>query len=442
MAQEATRLPGSCQERLSPERLKMTNTVNSTFILFLVLSFSSASAFAASYHGKVVDIETKKPITGALVTLVDHVEQTDADGRFHVSGEAQRLGIRAYGYARVWVGLSPEQESLQEIALTPLPPKGLYLSFFGIGSNRLRQSALDLIEATELNALVVDVKSDRGMIAYPSTLSLATQVGAQKTITIKDLSSLVAELHVKGVYTIARIVTFKDNPLAVARPDLAVKTRNGAVWHDREHLAWTDPFQREVLDYNIGVALEAAQSGFDEIQFDYMRFPDARGLIFSRPSTEKARVEAISDFLREARSKLTPYNVFLAADIFGYVCWNYDDTGIGQKIEELAPLLDYTSPMLYPSCYHLGIPGYRNPVAHPYEIVYRSLKRAQERTHLPANRFRPWLQAFKDYAFDRRPFTGKEIRTQIQAAEDFGSNGWMLWNPRNVYTADGLNPGP
>lgn len=420
----------------------MKHTINSAFIFSLVLSCSSASTFAASYNGKVVDTETKTPITDALVTLADHVEQTDAEGRFHVSGEGQRLGIRAYGYTRVWVDLSHQQENPQEIALTPLPPKGLYLSFFGIGSNRLRQSALDLIEATELNALVIDVKGDRGMIAYPSAIPLAAQVGAQKTLTIKDLSSLVAGLHTKGVYTIARIVTFKDNPLAVARPDLAVKTSNGKVWRDREQLAWTDPFQREVLDYNIGVALEAAQSGFDEIQFDYVRFPDTRGLVFSRPNTEQARVEAISAFLREARNKLTPYNVFLAADIFGYVCWNYDDTGIGQQIEALAPLLDYTSPMLYPSCYHLGIPGYRNPVAHPYEIVYRSLKRAQERTHLPAKRFRPWLQAFKDYAFDRRPFTGKEIRAQIQAVEDFGANGWMLWNPRNVYTADGLNPGP
>ena len=120
------------------------------------------------------------------------------------------------------------------------------------------------------------------------------------------------------------------------------------------------------------------------------------------------------------------------------MCWNLDDTDIGQKLEELAPYLDFTSPMLYPSGYHLGIPGYRNPVTHPYEIVSLSLKKAKERTGLPATRFRPWLQAFKDYAFDRRPFTGIEIRAQIKAAEDFGSNGWMLWNPRNIYSDDGL----
>lgn len=408
----------------------------STLLLIVVLL--SAPAYAASYYGRVVDAKTKKPLAGAFVTLHDTVVQTDVNGRLQISGEGDRLGVRAYGYAREWIDVSRMQDGTQEVALEPLTPKTLYLSFFGIGNSRLRQAALDLIEATELNGLVIDVKGDRGMIAYKSAIPLAAQVGAQNIITIKNLNDLLTSLRAKGIYTIARLVTFKDNPLALARPDLAVKTRNGSIWRDRERLAWTDPFKPEVRDYNIAVALEAARAGFDEIQFDYVRFPDARGLVFSLSNTEKNRVTAISEFLQEAKTKLRPYNVFLAADIFGYVCWNLDDTDIGQKLEELAPYLDFTSPMLYPSGYHLGIPGYRNPVTHPYEIVSLSLKKAKERTGLPSTRFRPWLQAFKDYAFDRRPFTGKEIRAQIKAAEDFGSNGWMLWNPRNIYSDDGL----
>jgi hypothetical protein len=130
--------------------------------------------------------------------------------------------------------------------------------------------------------------------------------------------------------------------------------------------------------------------------------------------------------------------VFLSADVFGYVCWNLNDTMIGQRLEDLAPLLDYVSPMLYPSSFQFGIPGYRFPVAHPYEIVYLSLERAQQRTGLPSTRFRPWLQAFTDYAFDRRAFGEAEIRAQITAADRFGSHGWMLWNPHNVYSPDGL----
>jgi hypothetical protein len=118
-----------------------------------------------------------------------------------------------------------------------------------------------------------------------------------------------------------------------------------------------------------------------------------------------------------------------------------DDTGIGQRLEELAPELDYISPMLYPSAFQFGIPGYRDPVGHPYEIVLRSLEQARDRTHIPGNRFRPWLQAFPDYAFDRRNFGAAEIQSQISAADLFGSNGWMLWNPRNEYSASGLRVG-
>jgi hypothetical protein len=157
------------------------------------------------------------------------------------------------------------------------------------------------------------------------------------------------------------------------------------------------------------------------------------------PKTEENRVKAISGFLMEAKKRLKPYNVFLAADIFGYVCWNLNDTLIGQKLEELISHLDYLSPMLYPSGFQYGIPGYRIPVANPYEIVYLSLKRARERSNLSSVRFRPWLQAFRDYAFDKRIFNGTEIRSQINAAETFGSHGWMLWNPCNIYYRHGLN---
>lgn len=413
---------------------------NIRIAILLAFIFPPTLAEAAVYRGRVVDAVTKNPIAGALVTLRDTVVQTDDKGVFQISGDGDRLGIRAYGHQREWINVGQLPEAVQEIALEPLSPKALYLSFYGIGNGQLRQAALNLIEATELNALVIDIKGDRGMIAYPSAIPLAAQIGAQSTITIKDLKDLTTTLRGKGIYSIARIVTFKDNPLASAQPDLAVKTRDGNLWHDRERLAWTDPFKPEVRNYNIAVAVEAAKGGFDEIQFDYVRFPDTRGLVFSQPNTQQNRIKAIAEFLQEAKTRLRPYNVFLAADIFGYVCWNFDDTDIGQKLEELTQYLDFTSPMLYPSGYHLGIPGYRNPVANPYEIVYLSLKKAKERTGLPSMRFRPWLQAFKDYAFDRRPFTGKEIRAQIKAAEDFGSNGWMLWNPRNIYSADGLAP--
>ncbi|OGP78018.1 MAG: GTP-binding protein [Deltaproteobacteria bacterium RBG_16_49_23] len=389
----------------------------------------------ANITGRVIDFFTGKPIQGVIVTSNGGVVQTDEYRIFHFKTNGNRIAVRAYGYLK-----AEAVSSSQEIKVVPFRPKALYLSFYGIGDKTLRESALNLIEETELNALVIDVKGDRGLIPYKSSVPLASEVGAQRIITIKDINDLMKSLKARSIYTIARIVVFKDNPLALARHDLAVKTRSGEIWHDREGLAWVDPFQKEVWDYNTEIAAEAARHGFDEIQFDYVRFPDATGLQFSLPNTEENRVKAISGFLTEARRRLVPYNVFLAADIFGYVCWNLNDTYIGQRLEDIAPLVDYVSPMLYPSGFQYGIPGYRIPVEHPYEIVYLSLKRAKERTRLPSIRFRPWLQAFRDYAFDGRHFTGVEVRKQIDAAEEFGSDGWMLWNPGNLYStsADGL----
>ena len=151
---------------------------------------------------------------------------------------------------------------------------------------------------------------------------------------------------------------------------------------------------------------------------------------------------AITGFLREARRRLAPYNVFLAMDAFGYVCWNENDTGIGQRIEDLASVVDVVSPMLYPSGFQFGIPGYRNPVQNPYEIVYKSLEECKRRTTSSALRYRPWLQAFTDYAFGGKYFGADEVGKQTKAARDARTDGWMLWNPRNVYSPNDIKPEP
>jgi hypothetical protein len=390
--------------------------------------------------GKVIDIYTDRPIKEAIITLNGEVTVTNGNGMFSAKTDSKKLCVRAYGYLREEYDIAVQRLNTTPLILklTPFKPKALYLTVYGIGDRSLREAVLRLIADTELNAIVIDVKGDRGIIPYKSSIPLASEIGAQKIITIRDIRGLLKSLKEKGIYAVARIVVFKDNLLAQARHDFAIKTRSGAIWRDRENLAWVDPGKKEVWHYNIDVAMEAARLGFDEVQFDYARFPDAAGLEFSMPNTQKNRTGAINDFLMEAKKKLTPFNVFLAADIFGYVCWNLNDTFIGQKIEDLPPVLDYISPMLYPSGFRYGIPGYKYPVAFPYEIVYLSLQRAAGRTDVPPVRFRPWLQAFRDYSFDRRHFTGREIRAQINAAEKFGSDGWMLWNPNNVYSPDGL----
>jgi hypothetical protein len=192
----------------------------------------------------------------------------------------------------------------------------------------------------------------------------------------------------------------------------------------------------------VAIAREAALKGFDEIQFDYLRFPgegrfeDAH---YSRPSTQPARIAAILRFLELAREALRGTGAALAIDVFGYTAFNENDTGIGQRIEDLAPLVDYLCPMTYPSGYHRGIPGYPNPVAHPYEVVFETVRRMRARTSHTRVQVRPWIQDFRDYAFDRRLFGVREVRAEMKAADDAGAAGWMLWNSGNRYTVDALS---
>jgi hypothetical protein len=320
--------------------------------------------------------------------------------------------------------------------------KAAYLTYFGIGHKEIRGRVLELAARTELNAVVIDVKGDRGWIVYRTEVPLALQVGAQGPGTLKDFDGLMADLKSRGIYTIGRIVTFKDNVLANGRPDLAIiDTRTGKPWIDNEKLAWVDPFREEVWRYNVAIAKEAASKGFDEIQFDYVRFPTDGKLgaaKYASANNKDTRLPAIAGFLGKARRELGPLGVFVAADVFGYTAFNENDTDIGQRIEELAPNLDYFCPMVYPSGYHMGIPGFRNPVHHPYEVVHESVKQTYRRSARHPVRVRPWLQDFKDYAFDKRIFGVPEIRAQIKGADDAGAVGWMLWNPRNDYTASAL----
>jgi hypothetical protein len=392
---------------------------------------------AQAIEGKVIDAQTKAPIHAAAVTLGDQAVRTDKEGVFRLEGTGEKLKLRAAGYKAREVAVSELGNPGKEIPLDPFKVKGLYLTSYGVTSKKLRTAVLEAVKENNLNALVIDVKGDNGFIPFKVDLPLAEEIGANKPILIKDIKELMGRLKEMNLYLIARIVVFKDDPLAAAKPEWAVKAKGGGFFRDREKLRWVDPFRKEVWNYNIAIAKIAAEAGFDEVQFDYVRFPDNRGTGFSKPANEESRTEAITGFLKAAYKALAPYNVMVAADIFGYVCWNTNDTDIGQKIQPAIEAVDLVCPMVYPSGYHLGIPKYRNPVQHPYEIVYLSLKKAQERTQVSPLRFRPWLQAFRDYAFGRKFFKEEEMRLQIKASDDFGASGWMFWNPRNIYPQSG-----
>jgi len=393
-------------------------------------------------QGRVLDFGTGVPLRGTSIWAGATEVLTDAEGRFSLELPQRQPAVviaKRPGYERMRVTLGG---GVATIKLRPQAVRAAYLTYYGIGERRIRDRVLDLMGRTELNAVVIDVKGDRGLIPYRTEVPAALEAGALGPVIIKDFDAQLASMKARGVYTVARIVTFKDPVLANHRKDLAIiDTRTGRPWLDNEKLAWVDPFREEVWDYAIAIAKEAAAKGFDEIQFDYVRFPTDGKLSaarYSQPNNSSTRLPAIVAFLAKARRELGPTGVFLAADLFGYTAFNANDTDIGQRIEELAPYLDYICPMVYPSGYHLGIPGYRNPVTHPYEIVRESVRLIRQRSQHTNIQVRPWLQDFRDYAFDRRIFGTREIRAQMRGAAEGGAIGWMLWNPRNDYTVEAL----
>jgi len=396
---------------------------------FLVLTITLG--WGAMTTGTIFDKASSKPIENAIIISGTKEYRSDSNGTFSVP-TAPVIGVRAVGYERKFY------TSGGKMYLNRFTPKALYLSSFGATSGKIMGNAKHLIHTTQINALVIDVKMDRGQIAFKTANPIANKIGAQEIILFKDIKQFVADLHKEKIYVIARIVSFKDTPFVTAYPQYGVKKDDGTLFKDKEGLYWIDASHKAPQDYIIDIAADAAAAGFDEVQFDYVRFPDRKGIKFSVENTQANRVKAISGFLEAARTRLTPYNVFISADIFGYVSWHDADIEIGQRVDALAPYVDYLSPMLYPSGFNAGIPGFPNPVQANYEIVKHSLDKALLKSANSPLCYRPWLQAFKDYAFDRRVYGDKEIRDQIRACEDFRSCGWILWNPRNVYTGAGL----
>lgn len=311
--------------------------------------------------------------------------------------------------------------------------KALYINYWAASSKKYKKNLFKLINATSINAVVIDIKNEFGELAYISDINLAHAIGAHRKAFIKDHISFLAPFKERNLYTIARLSIFKDHLLAKQRPEWAIKSSDKKLWYDLQGLAWTDPFVDEVQEYNLQIAMDVMNMGFDEIHFDYIRFPSVNGLHFIKENTLRNRVDAISNFLETNRTHILSSTVKVSVATYGYSCWNSNDTYIGHQVKELASLVDYVSPMLYPSSFQRGIPGYRNPVNNPYEIVLYTLKQCAKKSGYPPVKFRPWLQAFRDYGFDKRVFGAHEIKQQIKATVDANASGWMLWNPASHY---------
>jgi hypothetical protein len=332
-----------------------------------------------------------------------------------------------------------------------LPPtaniKALYVNAWAFGSQKLWQ-LVRLADETEINAFVIDVKDDTGCLLYPSAVPTAEQIGANKCVRAKDAKARLDTLATHGIYPIARIVVAKDPLLAERKGSWSVKDRDtGGLWRDRINIAWVDAYNDSVWIYSAQLAQEAAQMGFQEVQFDYVRFPDEprermATAIFPAHRPGQTQREAVREHVALLKDRLKPYGVPVTFDIFGLTASvTTGDLGIGQVWEDFVSVADVVLPMVYPSHYYRGAFGYAWPNGQPYHIVRSALMDALQRSRpLPGSaEIRPFLQAF---TLGRRlpRYTPFEIREQIRAAEDLGITSWVLWNPRSVYQRGSLRP--
>lgn len=323
------------------------------------------------------------------------------------------------------------------------PVRALYMSGWVAGGTTRWHQLLDIVDRTELNAVVIDVKED-GMLSYAApNVALAAETGADQKM-IPDVDAKLAELKKRNIYAIARITVFRDKIVPRKKPALAIQRPDGSPWRDRSGHYWLDPYSKAAWDYNVAVAEDAARRGFDEVQWDYVRFPSegARsGRRYPSKAKNDARSEArvIADFLAYAREKLGPAGVKVSADVFGLTLSADDDLGIGQKLALMAPHLDFVCPMVYPSHYGRGGLGVAYPNASPYQTVFRALRDGNKRLKAVPNNacmMRPWLQ---DFSLGVR-YGEKQVRAQIEAARANGVKEYLLWNAANRYTTAALVP--
>ena len=348
---------------------------------------------------------------------------------------------------------------------TPAMVKGIYMSGWVAGSPSFRDTLVNLINTTELNAVVIDIKDSTGVVSFSVNDPALVAVGSASH-RISDIQQFIASLHAKGVYVIGRIATFEDPYYSKTHPADAVQTKAGAVWKDNHGISWVDAGAKPFWDYIGALGKESYADGFDELNFDYIRFPtDGNMDDISYPYvTGQTRAEVIDSFFTYVDNTFRPLGIPISADLFGETTVDTDDMGIGQVIENALAHFDYVSPMVYPSHFADGFNGWKTPAAHPYEIVDYSMSRGEARAYTLANatstitktkvgtttaitvtpltppahvgQLRPWLQ---DFSLGSTPYTPIMVREQIQATYNSGvDEGWLLWNAANKYDSAAL----
>jgi hypothetical protein len=314
--------------------------------------------------------------------------------------------------------------------------RGLYVNRWAAQSAARMRSLIAIADSTEINGFVIDLKDEFGL-NYASADSLVRR-NAGNAGAIPRLGALLDTLHAHGILPIARIVVFKDSVAARVNADHTIRRPDGGAWRDKEGLAWVNPYDRAIWEYNIRVAEEAVRLGFPEIQFDYIRFPEPYASlpkqVFPGAEPGLTKPKVLAAFLDEACGRIRKLGGRCTADVFGLVTTVPGALEIGQSWEELARVTDVLLPMVYPSHYPRGAFGLDRPNAQPYEVIRTAIARARERNEalgLPAGeQVRPWLQAF---SLGQPPYEAHHVREQIRGVYDAGYKGWILWHPGTKY---------
>lgn len=344
----------------------------------------------------------------------------------------------------------PVRESSDHVK-TPDVVKSIYMTACVLSTVEFKQDLVDLIDATEINSIVIDIKDFSGTISFPSDNPklFGTQGDGCKATGVKEF---IEELHKKDIYVIGRVTVFQDNVMTKLRPDLAVKrASDGGVWKDNKGISFIDVGAKEHWDYMVELSKESYALGFDEINFDYVRFPSDGNMkdIAFEHSDGNNKPESLRKFFEYLHNELKDTGLVTSADLFGMTTTNTDDLNIGQVLENALPYFDYIAPMVYPSHYPNGFNGWANPNDYAYDLIYFVMKSGVDRaeayrtaTTTPSDiaarvgkhQLRTWIQDF-DYGGDYGP---KEVRDQINASVAAGVDSWMLWAPSNRYTQDAL----
>lgn len=319
--------------------------------------------------------------------------------------------------------------------------KGLYSTAYSAGGARL-ETLLKLIDDTELNSIVVDIKDDYGNITYDTENAELAGMGTTNKI-IPDIHKLMDTLKEHNVYPIARIVVFKDTVLAKKRPELSFLNPDGSLWSNGKNPpdSFVNPYKKEVWDYNIAVAKEAAKAGFKEIQFDYVRFPEGfekRADTLTYAKDDRSRIDVVGEFVKYAREQLNPLGVRVSVDIFGYAASVPAAEGIGQDFQKISANVDVICPMVYPSHYGEGWFGAKVPDAEPYNTINGAMVDTHKKLDALGKLqpiIRPWIQDFTaTWIKGHIPYGKHEVEEQIRALKANGIDEFLLWDAANTYT--------